>query len=181
MTSIGAILKHGLKIATPEAPESGYKFGKGVYFCIKITLHVVSLHANVQFLADMSYKSSTYCDPKSSINVGILLLCEVVTRTPGSKPMLELHSGRSDAAELAEEQGSIATWARGLNNFKRWKDGVCISRDLRGTMLPETYTLIEPQEDAGDRILHNVNLHLNLRCKAPNNTLGIRCLRRVAG
>lgn len=42
-TNFGGILSQGLRIAPPEAPVSGYMFGKGVY------------------LADMSSKSANYC------------------------------------------------------------------------------------------------------------------------
>ena len=31
-TNFAGILKHGLKIAPPQAPASGYMYGKGVYF-----------------------------------------------------------------------------------------------------------------------------------------------------
>merc|ERR1712110_531982 len=41
---MGGILKNGLKIAPPEAPVTGYMFGKGVYF------------------ADACSKSAHYCD-----------------------------------------------------------------------------------------------------------------------
>ena len=34
-------------------------------------------------------------------------------------------------------------------------------------MLPDTYTLDEPQEAAGDRLLHNVSLHLKMRMSSP--------------
>ncbi|CAB4064804.1 PARP2_3_4 [Lepeophtheirus salmonis] len=49
----------GLKIAPPEAPSTGYMFGKGVYF------------------ADISSKSANYCFATPSKNSGLLLLCEV--------------------------------------------------------------------------------------------------------
>ncbi|EGD75556.1 polymerase family [Salpingoeca rosetta] len=53
------ILSQGLRIAPPEAPVTGYMFGKGVYF------------------ADASSKSANYCFTNRSNNTGILLLCEV--------------------------------------------------------------------------------------------------------
>jgi poly [ADP-ribose] polymerase len=51
------ILSQGLRIAPPEAPASGYLFGKGLYF------------------ADMASKSLNYCYPTEQ--VGLVLLCEV--------------------------------------------------------------------------------------------------------
>ena len=64
MTNFVGILSQGLRIAPPEAPVSGYMFGKGVYF------------------ADMVTKSAQYCSSSSSGNVGILLLCEVAIGSP---------------------------------------------------------------------------------------------------
>lgn len=50
----------GLRIAPPEAPVTGYMFGKGVYF------------------ADMFSKSANYCCSTKSATDGVLLLCEVI-------------------------------------------------------------------------------------------------------
>jgi poly [ADP-ribose] polymerase len=47
----------GLRIAPPEAPVSGYLYGKGIYF------------------ADMASKSLNYCYPTNK--EGLILLCEV--------------------------------------------------------------------------------------------------------
>ena len=52
------ILSQGLRIAPPEAPSTGYMFGKGIYF------------------ADMVTKSANYCGVGNRED-GILLLCEV--------------------------------------------------------------------------------------------------------
>ncbi|XP_067330338.1 poly [ADP-ribose] polymerase 2 isoform X2 [Channa argus] len=53
------ILSQGLRVAPPEAPITGYMFGKGIYF------------------ADMSSKSANYCFASQQNHVGLLLLCEV--------------------------------------------------------------------------------------------------------
>ncbi|TMS09902.1 Poly [ADP-ribose] polymerase 2 [Larimichthys crocea] len=53
------ILSKGLRVAPPEAPVTGYMFGKGIYF------------------ADMSSKSANYCFASQNSQVGLLLLCEV--------------------------------------------------------------------------------------------------------
>ncbi|XP_033853005.3 poly [ADP-ribose] polymerase 2 isoform X1 [Acipenser ruthenus] len=53
------ILNKGLRVAPPEAPVTGYMFGKGIYF------------------ADMSSKSANYCFASRQKNVGLLLLSEV--------------------------------------------------------------------------------------------------------
>lgn len=59
LTNFVGILSNGLKIAPPEAPVSGYMFGKGVYF------------------ADMSSKSANYCFASRNNTTGLLMLCEV--------------------------------------------------------------------------------------------------------
>ncbi|KAJ8011790.1 hypothetical protein DPEC_G00061910 [Dallia pectoralis] len=53
------ILSQGLRVAPPEAPITGYMFGKGIYF------------------ADMSSKSANYCYANQRHNVGLLVLSEV--------------------------------------------------------------------------------------------------------
>ncbi|CAI2363215.1 unnamed protein product [Moneuplotes crassus] len=58
-SNFGGILSQGLRIAPPEAPVSGYMFGKGVYF------------------ADIVSKSAGYCCSHLSNKEGLLLLCEV--------------------------------------------------------------------------------------------------------
>lgn len=58
-TNFVGILSHGLRIAPPEAPMSGYMFGKGIYF------------------ADMASKSANYCFTSRASNTGLVLLCEV--------------------------------------------------------------------------------------------------------
>lgn len=59
LTNFVGILSHGLKIAPPEAPSTGYMFGKGIYF------------------ADMVSKSANYCFTNRQNNTGLMLLCEV--------------------------------------------------------------------------------------------------------
>ncbi|XP_023329193.1 poly [ADP-ribose] polymerase 2-like isoform X2 [Eurytemora carolleeae] len=59
LSNWAGILGTGLRIAPPEAPVTGYMFGKGVYF------------------ADMSSKSANYCFTNRSQNIGLLLICEV--------------------------------------------------------------------------------------------------------
>ncbi|EDQ86760.1 uncharacterized protein MONBRDRAFT_27847 [Monosiga brevicollis MX1] len=63
LTNWGGILSQGLRIAPPEAPVTGYMFGKGIYF------------------ADSSSKSANYCHTSRSNNVGLLMLSEVALGT----------------------------------------------------------------------------------------------------
>lgn len=58
-TNYAGILSQGLRIAPPEAPVTGYMFGKGIYF------------------ADMVSKSANYCCTHSQSPTGMLMLCEV--------------------------------------------------------------------------------------------------------
>lgn len=58
------ILSNGMRIAPPEAPKTGYLFGKGVYF------------------ADFSGKSAPYCCPHLSNGVGVFVMCEVALGNP---------------------------------------------------------------------------------------------------
>ena len=58
-TNFAGILSQGLRIAPPEAPVTGYMFGKGIYF------------------ADMVSKSANYCCAHTSDTTGLMLLCDV--------------------------------------------------------------------------------------------------------
>jgi len=68
------ILSQGLRIAPPEAPVSGYMFGKGVYF------------------ADMVSKSANYCRASKRSPFGLLLLCEVAVGNMNEKLQADYHA-----------------------------------------------------------------------------------------
>ena len=59
MANFLGILGQGLRIAPPEAPTSGYMFGKGIYF------------------ADLFRKAQAYAGNTHGGNSKVLLLCEV--------------------------------------------------------------------------------------------------------
>lgn len=59
LTNWVGILSQGLRIAPPEAPKTGYRFGKGVYF------------------ADCVSKSTSYCFSTKDAPTAVLLLGEV--------------------------------------------------------------------------------------------------------
>ncbi|XP_073139928.1 poly [ADP-ribose] polymerase 1 [Henckelia pumila] len=59
LTNFVGILREGLRIAPPEAPATGYMFGKGIYF------------------ADLVSKSAQYCYTDRKNPVGFMLLSEV--------------------------------------------------------------------------------------------------------
>ncbi|KAE8153467.1 poly polymerase catalytic domain-containing protein [Aspergillus avenaceus] len=114
-TNFGGILSQGLRIAPPEAPVSGYMFGKGVYF------------------ADMSSKSANYCCSGISGGMGLLLLCDVEL----GNPMLELDHANYNAGEDAKQQGKIATLGKGRQVPSAWKDAGCVNSELQGVMMPD--------------------------------------------
>nr|XP_034188082.1 poly [ADP-ribose] polymerase [Osmia lignaria] len=86
-TNFAGILSQGLRIAPPEAPVTGYMFGKGIYF------------------ADMVTKSANYCCTNSGDPTGLLLLSEVALGN-----MYERY--RADYIEKLP-QGKHSTWGHG--------------------------------------------------------------------
>ncbi|KAG7030214.1 Poly [ADP-ribose] polymerase 2 [Cucurbita argyrosperma subsp. argyrosperma] len=106
LTNWTGILSQGLRIAPPEAPVTGYMFGKGVYF------------------ADMFSKSANYCYASNVASTGVLLLCEVALGD-----MVELLEANYDADKLPE--GKLSTKGVGqtepnLSKSLTLDDGVII-------------------------------------------------------
>jgi poly [ADP-ribose] polymerase 2/3/4 len=114
-SNFGGILSQGLRIAPPEAPVSGYMFGKGVY------------------LADMSSKSANYCASHNSGGAAILLLCEAEL----GKPPLALVDADYNAGERCIKEGRISTWGQGQTAPQAWKDASCIHPGLKGVKMPD--------------------------------------------
>jgi poly [ADP-ribose] polymerase 2/3/4 len=114
-SNFGGILSQGLRIAPPEAPVSGYAFGKGVY------------------LADCSSKSANYCCSYLSNNTGLLLLVEAEL----SNPMYEITSGDFNAETEAKKQNCISTKGVGSTVPQAWKDAGCVHKDLKGVKMPD--------------------------------------------
>ncbi|KAL9600707.1 MAG: hypothetical protein Q9219_003037 [cf. Caloplaca sp. 3 TL-2023] len=102
-----------LRIAPPEAPVSGYMFGKGIY------------------LADMSTKSANYCHSELSDDSALLLLCEAEL----GKPMLELLRADYDAHVSVELGGLLSVMGKGLVAPMKWKDAGCVHADLKGVSM----------------------------------------------
>ena len=112
-TNFGGILSQGLRIAPPEAPVSGYMFGKGVY------------------LADSSSKSANYCCSYNSGGHALLLLCEVEL----GQPMYELTNASYTAGEDARQQGKWSTLGKGMKGPHAWKDAGCVHPSLSGVKM----------------------------------------------
>ncbi|KAH8489158.1 hypothetical protein H0E87_024708 [Populus deltoides] len=126
LTNWTGILSQGLRIAPPEAPVTGYMFGKGVYF------------------ADMFSKSANYCYANHAAPAGVLLLCEVALGD-----MAELLCANYDADKLPS--GKLSTKGVGrtaphLSDARTLEDGVVVplgkpkeQRGSKGTLLYNEY------------------------------------------
>ena len=90
LTNWVGILSQGLRIAPPEAPATGYMFGKGVYF------------------ADMVSKSANYCMATREANTAVLLLCDVALGE-----QYELIGAQYEAAEESKKRSKHSTWGIG--------------------------------------------------------------------
>jgi len=123
-TNFGGILSQGLRIAPPEAPVSGYMFGKGIY------------------LADMSSKSANYCCAHISNGYALLLLCEAEL----GDPMQVLTSASYSAGEDAKAKGMSSTWGQGTTGPSSWKDAKCVHPELEGVKMPDTKVLPGPTD-----------------------------------
>lgn len=109
-TNFGGILSQGLRIAPPEAPVSGYMFGKGIY------------------LADMSSKSAGYCCSHNSGGYALLLLCEAEL----GDPMQKLTNASYTAGEEAKKKGMVSTWGQGETGPNKWTDAGSVHENLKG-------------------------------------------------
>lgn len=105
LTNFVGILSQGLRIAPPEAPATGYMFGKGVYF------------------ADLVSKSAQYCFTDRKNPVGLMLLSEVALGQVHElkkaqymeKPPRGKHSTKGLGKKVPDEAG-----------FAKWKDEVVV-------------------------------------------------------
>ncbi|KAL2934707.1 Poly [ADP-ribose] polymerase 1 [Bienertia sinuspersici] len=105
LTNFVGILSQGLRIAPPEAPATGYMFGKGVYF------------------ADLVSKSAQYCFADRKNPVGLMLLSEVALGQVHElkraqymeKPPRGKHSTKGLGKKVPDEAG-----------FAKWKDEVVV-------------------------------------------------------
>lgn len=114
-TNFAGILSQGLRIAPPQAPATGYMFGKGIYF------------------ADMGSKSANYCSSVNSDGVGLLLLCEVEV----GNPPLNRTNADYEAARACELGSYISTLGQGRVGPQAWKDAGCVHPSLKGALMPD--------------------------------------------
>ncbi|XP_017099086.2 poly [ADP-ribose] polymerase isoform X1 [Drosophila bipectinata] len=129
LTNFAGILSHGLKIAPPEAPPTGYMFGKGIYF------------------ADMVSKSANYCCTSQKNCTGLMLLSEVALGD-----MMELTSAKY-ITKLPKNKHSCFGRGRTMPNPKESfirKDGVEIpigkavtNENLKSSLLYNEYIVYD--------------------------------------
>ncbi|PHU22660.1 Poly [ADP-ribose] polymerase 1 [Capsicum chinense] len=105
LTNFVGILSQGLRIAPPEAPATGYMFGKGIYF------------------ADMVSKSAQYCFTDRKNPVGFILLSEValgeVYELKGAKYMDKPPKGQHSTKGLGKTVPE-------RSEFVNWRDEVVV-------------------------------------------------------
>ncbi|PKA48937.1 Poly [ADP-ribose] polymerase 2 [Apostasia shenzhenica] len=132
LTNWIGILSQGLRIAPPEAPLTGYMFGKGVYF------------------ADMFSKSANYCHASTANGTGVLLLCEVALGD-----MAELLQGNCQANNLP--QGKLSTKGVGatqpdMSKAIKLEDGLLVpfgkpkKPDKQGSLLYNEYIVYNVEQ-----------------------------------
>lgn len=103
LTNFVGILSQGLRIAPPEAPATGYMFGKGIYF------------------ADLVSKSAQYCYVDRKDPVGLMLLSEVA--------LGEIHELKKATYMDKPPRGKHSTKGLGKtvplkSEFETWRDVV---------------------------------------------------------
>ncbi|CAK9216513.1 unnamed protein product [Sphagnum troendelagicum] len=104
-TNYVGILSQGLRIAPPEAPVTGYMFGKGLYF------------------ADLVSKSAQYCYTTKTSPTGLLLLSEVA--------LGDIHELKSAKYMEKPARGSHSTKGLGKmkpreSEYEKWDDNVTV-------------------------------------------------------
>ncbi|KAF7804866.1 poly [ADP-ribose] polymerase 2 isoform X2 [Senna tora] len=149
LTNWAGILSQGLRIAPPEAPVTGYMFGKGVYF------------------ADMFSKSANYCYATHTAKDGVLLLCEVALGD-----MAELLTAKYDADKLPE--GKLSTKGVGgtapdMSEAQALENGLIVPlgkpkklADIKGHLLYNEYIVYNVEQIKMRYIIH-VNFNFNRR------------------
>ncbi|KAK1664754.1 hypothetical protein QYE76_052913 [Lolium multiflorum] len=141
LSNWAGIFSQGLRIAPPEAPVTGYMFGKGVYF------------------ADMFSKSANYCYASETSRSGVLLLCEVALGD-----MNELLTADYNANELPKGKLStkgVGQMAPNIAESKITDDGVVVplgkpkeEPSKRGSLLYNEYIVYNIDQIRMRYVLH---------------------------
>eukprot|EP01105_Mastigella_eilhardi_P000564 TRINITY_DN10637_c0_g1_i6.p1 TRINITY_DN10637_c0_g1~~TRINITY_DN10637_c0_g1_i6.p1 ORF type:complete len:460 (+),score=145.14 TRINITY_DN10637_c0_g1_i6:146-1525(+) len=128
LTNYVGILSQGMRIAPPEAPKTGYRFGKGVY------------------LADTVSKSAHYCFTTPGNPQGVMILNEVALGVP-NKVIKDVYMEKAP-------DGTHCTWAEGMfapdpkamitiDNDVHVPTGRIISTDLRTACLHNEFIVYD--------------------------------------
>ncbi|XP_061654501.1 poly [ADP-ribose] polymerase 2 isoform X2 [Phyllopteryx taeniolatus] len=146
------ILSQGLRVAPPEAPVTGYMFGKGIYF------------------ADMSSKSANYCFARNHNQVGLLLLCEVALGD--SNELLDADYNASSLPAGKHSTKGIGRTGPDPQNFVTLNDvtvpmgpGVKMTPRTAGSSMGGTYSLLYNEfivyNPAQTRMRYLLRVHFN--------------------
>lgn len=131
VSNILGILMKGLKIAPPDAPVSGYMFGKGIYFAdifAKSAGYSSSRHGYGYNRSHSNRKKS----PTHDIDhYRVMLLCEVAVGEPR-----KLRNANSDLTEPPEGYGSVQGAGRQVPS----PDGMFLTKEGVGVPLGEITT-----------------------------------------
>ncbi|KAJ4910229.1 Poly [ADP-ribose] polymerase 2 [Raphanus sativus] len=106
LTNWVGILSQGPRIPPPEAPVTGYRFGKGVYF------------------ADMFSKSANYCYANSGSTDGVLLLCKVALGDLNELIYLDYEADNLPPGKLSTK--GVGKTAPNPSEAKTLEDGVVV-------------------------------------------------------
>lgn len=105
LTNFVGILSQGLRIAPPEAPATGYMFGKGIYF------------------ADLVSKSAQYCFTDKKNPVGLMLLSEVAL---GEVYELKKAKGMDKPPDGKQSTKGLGKTVPQESDFVKWRDDVTV-------------------------------------------------------
>ncbi|CAM0881176.1 unnamed protein product [Alopecurus aequalis] len=135
------IFSQGLRIAPPEAPVTGYMFGKGVYF------------------ADMFSKSANYCYASETSRSGVLLLCEVALGDMNELLVADYNANNLPKGKLSTK--GIGQMAPNIAESKITDDGVVVplgkpkeEPSKRGSLLYNEYIVYNIDQIRMRYVLH---------------------------
>ncbi|KAJ7561684.1 hypothetical protein O6H91_03G037600 [Diphasiastrum complanatum] len=132
LTNYVGILSQGLRVAPPEAPATGYMFGKGVYF------------------ADLVSKSAQYCYTSKANPVGLMLLSEValgeMKELKSAKYMEKPPEGFNSTKGLGQTKPNESTFEY-LDNDVTVPCGLPVPSGVQGSeLLYNEYIVYDPAQ-----------------------------------
>ncbi|GAA0148454.1 DNA metabolism protein [Lithospermum erythrorhizon] len=141
LTNWTGILSQGLRIAPPEAPATGYMFGKGVYF------------------ADMFSKSANYCFASASATDGVLLLCEVALGEMNELLTADYNADKLPSGKLSTK--GVGGTSPNFSKAKILEDGVVVplgkpkkQKGTRGDLLYNEYIVYNVKQIRMRYVIH---------------------------